>query len=105
MFKYSTYPPLLSAWGRPSGQPVIRKEDKTVIHVVLGKRPVSFKSDDGKDITGTTLYLGYEEEGVEGMVVDKVFISTAKMPKNDIVVGAEVDVVFNRRGRVEAIRN
>lgn len=73
-------------------------------HTVLGKRPVSFKSDDGKDITGTTLYLGYEEEGVEGMKVDKVFIAAAKMPKEDIVVGTEVDVVFNRRGKVDSIR-
>lgn len=75
-----------------------------MIHTVLGKRPVSFKSDDGRDITGTTLYLGYEEEGVEGMATDKVFISTAKMPKNDIVVGAEVDVLFDRRGKVDSIR-
>lgn len=74
-------------------------------HIVIGKRPVSFKSDDGKDVIGTTLYLGYEEENVDGMAVDKVFISAAKMPKKDIVVGTEVDVVFNRRGKVEAIRN
>lgn len=76
-----------------------------MIHVVLGKRPVSFTAKDGKEITGTTLYLGYEAEGVEGMVTDKVFISAAKMPKNDIVVGSEVDISFNRYGKVEAIRN
>lgn len=75
-----------------------------MIHTVLGKRPVSFKSDDGKDITGITLYLGYETEGVEGMATDKVFISTAKMPKDNIVVGTEVDVLFDRRGKVDFIR-
>lgn len=74
-------------------------------YILIGKRPVSFKSDDGKDIIGTTLYLGHEEENVDGMSVEKIFISAAKMPKNDIVVGAEVDVIFNHRGKVEGIRN
>ncbi len=76
-----------------------------MIHVVLGKRPVSFTAKDGKEVKGVSLYLGYETEGVEGMAADKVFIPAAKMPKNDIVVGAEVDVLFNRYGKVEAIKN
>ena len=75
-----------------------------MIHVVIGKKPVSFTAKDGKEITGTTYYLGYETDGVEGMATDKVFISAAKMPKDDIAVGSEVDVLFNRYGKVEAIR-
>lgn len=74
-----------------------------MIHTVLGKKPVSFTTNDGKEITGITLYLGYEAKGVEGMATDKVFVSAAKMPKEPIVVGSEVDVHFNRYGKVEAI--
>lgn len=76
-----------------------------MIHTVLGKRLVSFTAKDGKEVKGVSLYLGYETEGVEGMAADKVFIPAAKLPKNDIVVGSEVDVLFNRYGKVEAIRN
>lgn len=74
-----------------------------MIHTVLGKKAVSFTTDDGKEITGVTLYLGYEERNVEGMAAVKVFVSEAKMPKEPIVVGSEVNVHFNRYGKVEAI--
>lgn len=76
-----------------------------MIHSVLGKRAVSFTASDGKEISGTTLYLAYETDGVEGMAADKVFIPAAKMPKKDIVVGSEIDVLFNRFGKVEEIKN
>lgn len=76
-----------------------------MFHTVLGKRPVEFTAKDGKEVKGVSLYLGYEAEGVEGMVTDKVFIPAAKMPKNDIVVGSEVDVLFDRRGKVDCIKN
>lgn len=76
-----------------------------MLHTVLGKKSVSFTASDGKEITGTTLYLGYEAEGVEGMAADKVFISAAKMPKKEILVGSDVDVLFNRYGKVETINN
>lgn len=76
-----------------------------MLHTVLGKKNVAFTADDGREITGTTLYLGYETEGVEGMAADKVFISAAKMPKKEIVVGSDVDILFNRYGKVETINN
>ena len=78
---------------------------KTMVHTVLGKRPVSFTAKDGKEVKGVSLYLGYEAEGVEGMATDKVFISTTKLPKNDIVVGSAVDVRYTKYGKVEAIIN
>ena len=75
-----------------------------MLHTVLGKRIVSFTGKDGKEVKGVSLYLGYETEGVEGMAADKVFIPAARLPKNDIVVGTEVDVLFDRRGKVDCIR-
>ena len=74
-----------------------------MLHMVLGKKAVSFTADDGKEISGTRLYIGYEAKGVEGMATDKVFVSAAKMPKGDIVVGSEVNIHYNRYGKVEAI--
>lgn len=72
-------------------------------YTVLGKKAVSFTSSDGKEIRGTTLYAGYETDGVEGMVADKLFVSTEKLPKKDIIVGTDIEVYFNRYGKVDSI--
>jgi len=72
-------------------------------HTVLGLKPVSFTAADGKVIEGTTLYVAYDADGVEGMAADKIFVTTAKMPKSNIVVGADIDIYFNRFGKVDSI--
>ena len=69
----------------------------------FGFRPVNFTADDGRTITGTTLYIGYEAEGVEGLATEKIFVSAEKMPKKAIVPGSDVEVVFNMKGKVEAV--
>ena len=56
-----------------------------MIYTVLGKRPVSFTANDGKTISGLTVYAGtdIEGEGSVGLACDKFFISTEKLPKAD----------------------
>lgn len=71
-------------------------------YTVLGKRPVSFTASDGKTITGTTIWAGAELPEVEGLSCDKFFITADKMPK-DIVVGKDVEIYFNRYGKVDKI--
>lgn len=70
---------------------------------VIGKKHVDFVSKDGSEITGTTVYFAFDAEGVEGMETDKAFISTAKMPAKGITVGKDIEIVYNRFGRVERI--
>lgn len=45
---------------------------------VLGKRPLDFKSDDGKQIQGTQIFVAYKDTNpksqVDGELVEKVFI-------------------------------
>lgn len=72
-------------------------------HTVLGKKSVSFTTNDGKVINGTTLYVAFDADGVEGMAADKLFVTTEKMPKKNIVVGSDIDVYFNRFGKVDSI--
>ena len=72
-------------------------------HTVLGIKPVSFTAADGKLIDGTTLYVAYDADGVDGMAADKIFVTAAKMPDDDIVVGADIDIYFNRFGKVDSI--
>lgn len=72
-------------------------------HTVLGKKTVSFTAADGKVIDGTTLYVAYDADGVDGMAADKIFVTAAKMPKQNISVGADIDIFFNRFGKVDSI--
>ena len=74
-------------------------------YTILGKRPVSFTASDGKIITGTTVWAGAEIPDGEGfgLACDKFFITTDKMPKADIVVGKDVEIFFNRYGKVDKI--
>ncbi len=74
-------------------------------YTVLGKKAVSFTAADGKVINGTTLYAYYYDESanVDGAITDKIFVTAEKMPKKEIVVGADIDVYFNRYGKVDAI--
>lgn len=45
---------------------------------VHGVRKLDFKTDDGKEIKGTNIFVTYPVEHVEGETVDKVFILADK---------------------------
>lgn len=73
---------------------------------IVGTRKMQFRTKDGKDISGTKLHYTYVQEGTEGTAAESVFISDAKMQAFGYPeVGEEVDLVYNRYGKIEAIRN
>ncbi len=70
---------------------------------VLGKRPLDFKSDDGKQICGTQIFVAYKDTNpktqVEGELVDKVFVphdSNVTIPL--FKFGEEYDFVYDLVG-------
>ncbi len=74
---------------------------------VLGKKKISFTNDLGKEINGVSVWLGFDAademnglEGIEGMYVEKAFISPAIANYKDIVVGSETDVTYNSKGKI-----
>ncbi len=73
-------------------------------YVVLGKKSVNFVSSDNKEIKGANLFVGCDAEGVEGMMCDKFFVAAEKLPKQEIVVGTDIEIYFNRYGKVDAIK-
>lgn len=74
-----------------------------MVHTILGKKAVSFTASDGRVIEGTTIYVGYEADGVDGLAADKLFVTPEKMPQKGLVVGTDVDLLFNRYGKVDRI--
>lgn len=69
---------------------------------VLGIAPVDFKSQDGAQIKGFSVYTAFEDERVTGERTEKLFVRQGiELPKMSI--GDTVDVLFNMRGKVEAV--
>lgn len=69
---------------------------------IVGKRPVSFTAEDGHQINGVTVYITRPDSRVEGLVADKLFISTARLSELSAPckVGTSVLVEYNRAGKV-----
>ena len=54
--------------------------------------------------TGTTLYLVQNREGVEGVACFSAFVSKQKLSLYDPCVGDEVEILYNRFGKVAGVR-
>lgn len=69
---------------------------------LIGFRKLDFTTEDGA-VKGHQLFIGNEEEGVTGLMTDKVFIREG-MALPALSVGMTLDVEFNRRGKVVAVK-
>lgn len=72
---------------------------------VVGKATMKFKGTDGNEVSGTNLYVVYDDNYTEGKRTDKLFVSdrlcsnVTYFPK----VGDEICVDFNRWGKISNI--
>lgn len=75
-----------------------------MICTLLGYRVLDFTSSEGNQIKGYSLYVAYEPEDnsgmMFGMVGEKVYVSDDKVARKDLVVGRDIDLVFNMKGKV-----
>lgn len=73
---------------------------------VIGIRKVEFDAQDGKHVSGVTLYCSYPiTKNGEGVGVDKLFLSDAKLGYCGYVpeLGDEINVQYNRYGNVDSV--
>lgn len=70
---------------------------------LMGKRALDFTTADNKAIKGTSIYIAFPAEGVDGMICEKHFIRDGKVDEKMLVVGADIDLVFNSRGKIDAV--
>ena len=72
--------------------------------ILLGKRRVAFTAEDGREITGVTVYLGFDDDPeIEGMVCEKAFLSSGVADYKALPVGKDVEVPYYSRGKVTSI--
>lgn len=74
---------------------------------IVGVSNVEFTTEDGKTITGTTIYYTepLEPERGQGCFAGKLFLSAAKLVALTYTpaVGQEVELLFDRNGKVKAV--
>lgn len=54
--------------------------------------------------SGTTLFVVQDRKGVEGVACFSVFVSKQKLDLYDPCVGDEVEILYNRFGKVAGVR-
>ena len=75
---------------------------------VYGFRNVDMQDQDtGRRISGVSLYIGYPNDGVEGMQTAKVFINSAMLTNYKFTprVGVDVNIEYGPTGRPVGISN
>lgn len=73
---------------------------------IIGKRTVSFDAQDGKHISGVSLFCSYPiTKNGEGVGVEKIFLSDSKLAYCGYFpeLGDEINVQYNRYGKVESV--
>lgn len=75
---------------------------------ILGRAHTSFKGKDGTLIEGDTIYTmeGIDPRRGEGHRADHFFLSASKLAALDFTLkpGQEVEIYYNRFGKVQTIR-
>lgn len=78
-----------------------------MVYSIAGIKSVNFSGKDGGEIKGLSLYLAspISPEKGNGLEVEKFFVSSKRVEElsSNLLVGSEVDVVFNRYGKIEDI--
>lgn len=65
--------------------------------------PVNFKGNNGEEISGTNLFVAFNDENVEGVRTEKFFVKdNISLPEN-IKINCNLNIEFNYKGKIEMI--
>lgn len=76
------------------------------MYEIVGKKRVDFKPKNSDDrVDGLTVYVTYEEDKVQGLATDKIFLSTTKFGDmfSDLKVGTLIEISYNKFGKVDSV--
>ena len=71
---------------------------------VLGVANIDFTTKEGQAVKGTSLYVAYEAEGVEGLKADRFFVRDGVAIPKEMKINDMLEVDFNNRGKLEGIK-
>lgn len=70
---------------------------------IVGIKQSSFTGTDGTKISGLYLHLLCVDESVEGNSVERIFVSEKKLGDYSPEIGDEIDIRYNRFGKVDRV--
>ncbi len=73
------------------------------MYKLMGYRMVDFTDKTGKHVSGVSLYVSYPLNGVNGSATDKLFVRPELFRDLAVVPGDDLDIRFNRFGKVDSI--
>lgn len=75
------------------------------VYELVGIRGVSFKGSDGGKVEGTNLFLTYEDEGIEGVGTERVFLTSKRFNALSFVpeLGGRCRLMYNKYGKIADI--
>ena len=74
---------------------------------VLGVQRLDFQTETGSAVKGVKLHCMFPDENVEGFAVDSFFVNADSIlakSAESLTPNADVDLTFNRRGRLAEIK-
>lgn len=76
------------------------------VMTIVGFRDMSFKGNDGQEVTGRQFFFVMDDPQVQGQIAGKFFLSAAALATIGYVpaVGDVVVVYYNRYGKVSQIQ-
>ena len=75
------------------------------VYELVGIRGVSFTGSDGKQVEGTNLYLTYEDDYIDGVGTEKVFVTSKRFNSLSFVpeIGGRCRLMYNKYGKIADI--
>lgn len=77
------------------------------MYTIVGVELKSFKTNDGKTITGYNVWYTYDFPGVDGVVSDRIFVSDRVSNRSNFTphVGDIIEsICYNKFGRLIEVR-
>lgn len=73
------------------------------MYKVIGFQKKNLKFQDGREVSGITLYLTEPRTGVTGFACESIFVSDSKLGEYLPAVNDILDIRWNRWGKVDGV--
>lgn len=71
---------------------------------VIGLEHRQYTNKQGRQVSGYNLYVTYDKDNMDGIACFSEWCSDALIQDSGIAVGDNVELLYNRFGRVESVR-
>ena len=78
---------------------LLRKDGASMKAQLLGVMPVDFTNNNGDNVRGTNIFVGFEDENVEGLRTEKFFVKDGISLPKDTKLNDTINISFNYKGK------